>query len=186
MTQSIAERVQTLSFPDITRDDIARSLSGLPTPDLSGIERPTIDLPSVELPSVDLKRIELPRIDVSETVLGVASAVGLRRAPRPRWQVGLGIGALVMAGTLVALNQRGVRARIESMAWSIRREIARRRWGQPDEAVAFTSAATAPIRPSDVTGETGADYPDGLGSGSGPAFEDVAPKTDRSTEAVGV
>jgi hypothetical protein len=182
MTQSLTERLSTLSLPDLSRDDIARGLAGLPTPDLSGIELPTIDLSEI-----DLRKIDLPN-----AVLGAATAVGLKRSGRPRWQFALGAAALLAAGTFVAINRRAVRARIDSAMGAIERQVAQIRSGGPgDEPVAFTAAETAPIEPSELTGETGSAYPDGLGNGAGTPTENGSEPQKRSaekrsTEVVGV
>jgi hypothetical protein len=180
MTQSLSERLTTLSLPDLSRDDIARGLSAVPTPDLSGLQRLSIDLPDI-----DLRTIDLP-----SAVAGVATAVGLTRPARPRWPFALGAAALLVAGAVIAMNRRAVMARIDSAVCAVERQVAQLRSGRPmdetDEPVAFTASSTAPIEPSESTGETGAAYPDGLGNGVGPAFEETPVPETRTAEAAGV
>jgi hypothetical protein len=177
MTQSLSERLSSLSLPELSRDDIARGLSGLPTPDLSALERPTFDL----------REIDLPKIDLPDAVLGVATAVGLKRSSPSRWPFALGAAALLVAGAIVAVNRRAVKASLDSARIAIERQVAQLRWGLSTEApVAFPAASTAPIQPSELTGTTGADYPDGLGNGSGPAVEDPSSPEMRSPEVAGV
>lgn len=177
MTQSLSERLSNLSLPELSRDDITRGLSGLHVPDLSDIERPTIDLPEI-----DLRKIDLPN-----AVHDVATAVGLERSGRPRWQFALGAAALLAAGAFVVVNRRAVQMRIDAAMLAIERRFAQLRSARPaDEPVAFPAASTAPIEPSDPTGETGSDYPDGLGNGAGPAVDNGIEPRKRSAEVVGV
>ena len=140
-------------------------LSDLRLPEMP--ERPTIDLPEFNVPS-----FEMPDIDVPKALNAAAVAVGLVKPARPRWPYALGAGLLLAAGAVIALNWAPIRARLNAMVAMATEQVSRMQSAQDaDDPVAFTAAETKPQRPSETTGETGADYPDGLGT-NGASIED--------------
>jgi len=131
-------------------------------------DRPTLDLPEFTMP-----KFEMPDIDVPKTLTAAATAVGLVKPARPRWPYALGAGLLLAAGAaIIALNWDSIRARLSAGVSMAQEQIAQMRSERDtDEPVAFTAAETAPQRPSETTGDTGAEYPDGLGA-NGTSAED--------------
>jgi hypothetical protein len=126
-------------------------------------ERPKIDLPEVSLPT-----FEMPDIDVPKALTAAATAVGLVKPQPRRWPYALGAGLLLAGLAVVAVNWSKIRPRLESGAMMAYDRVTAMWSNQSaDEPVAFTAAETAPQQPSETTGETGADYPDGLGTNGG-------------------
>jgi len=165
-------RLSELHLPEISRDDIMRSLSEIRMPD--------IDLPKVERPRFDLR-------DIGKAVAGVAAAAHIVRRSRPRWP--LAVGGLILAGVATAaiLSNETIRAKIAGGFEALRERVAAMRSGDnveldvdQDEPVAFDAASTAAIETSPFsessTAEATADYPSGLGSNGHedgiPAFEE--------------
>jgi len=131
-------------------------------------ERPSIDLPEFTVPS-----FEMPEIDVPKALNAAAVAVGLVKPARPRWPYALGAGLLLAAGAVIALNWTPIRTRLNSLVAMVSEQVSLMRSERDaDEPVAFTAAETAPQRPSETTGETGAAYPDGLGTNGASSTED--------------
>ncbi len=177
-----------LHLPEITRDGIARSFSGVHLPDLdfSGLERPRIDLPEA-VSNFEWPRIDLPSIDIGRAIAGAAAAAHIgRHARRPRWP--LAVAGLVVAGLAgwAILSQDAQRVRVTRGARAIRQRISAMRSDlqgrsevDPGHAIAFSAAEIAPIETSPfsdgLTAEA-TDYPAGLGSNSSdgtPAIEQV-------------
>ena len=170
-------RLSDLHLPEITRDDIVRSLSEirLPDVDLPRFERPRIDLPEA-ISKFEWPKIDLSSVDVGKAMAGAAAAAHIgRRARRPRWP--LVVGGLIVAGLAgwAFLSNEALRARLARWAGVIRERISAVRSDRydrleidRDHPIAFPAAETAPI---DATG-----YPAGLGSNNGdgiPAFEET-------------
>jgi hypothetical protein len=169
-------RRSELHLPDITREDVVRSLSEIHLPDLpdavSKFEWPRIDLSSV---------------DVGKAVAGAAAAAHIGRRPhRPRWP--LAVGGLLVASLVgwAVLSNEALRARLAHAARAIRERVSAMRssWSDrpevdPDHPIAFPAAETAPIQTSPFTDSTTVDpaaYPAGLGSNNGdeaPAIEET-------------
>ena len=152
-------------------------LTDLHLPDMP--ERPTLDLPEFTVPKTDftMPKFEMPDIDVPKAFTAAATAVGLVKPARPRWPYALGAGLLLAAGAaIIALNWESIRARLSAGVAMAQEQIAQMRSERnDDEPVAFTAAETASQRPSETTGDTGADYPDGLGTkgANGTSTEDA-------------
>lgn len=144
-------RPPELHLPEVTREDLARMVSD-------------INLPEVDLPSAD---------DLANAVQGAAAAVLPGRRPRRRrWP--LVVGGLLMAGlaSRAVLGNEAVRAWLAGTIDTIRVRIQALRSPEydrhePEDAIAFPAAATAPIEDSpftDVSATDAPDYPPGLGS----------------------
>jgi hypothetical protein len=120
-------RRSELHLPEISRDDIVRSLS-------------EIHLPSVEMPSVDLRRAALPdairdfdwrSIDIPAALAGAAAVIRIGRpaARRGRWP--LVIGAVVVVGVVAAaLANPTVRERLSRTTGKLREKLDSRMTGQ--------------------------------------------------------
>lgn len=118
---------------------------------------------SFEMPEFEMPEIDVPKA-ISTAATTAATAVGLIRPARPRWPYALGAGLLLAAAAVIAMNWTAVRARLEAAAAMAEARVAEMRGGAgTEDAVAFPAADTAPQRPSETTGDVGADYPDGLG-----------------------
>lgn len=173
--------ISAIRLPELTRDDIVRSLSEIHLPDA-----PKVDLPDAvtrfEWPRVDLSFIDLPK-----ALAGVAAAANIgRRARRPRWP--LAVGGLVVAGVVVAaLSNEGIRTRLANAVNGLRDRVTSMRPPADDileidvdDPIAFAAAETAAIEPPPFAETTSFDatgYPEGLGADNGdrmPAFEESA------------
>lgn len=155
-------RLSELHLPEISRDDIMRSLSEIRMPD--------VDLTNLELPKFDR-----PSVDIGKALAGAAAAAHIgRRSRRTRWP--LAVGGLIVAGVAFAavLNNQTLRTRLANAIDALRGRLMAMRADaddrlemDSDDPIAFSAAETAPIAPmphadgvtSDVTG-----YPDGLGA----------------------
>jgi hypothetical protein len=171
-------RLSELHLPEIKRDDIMRSLSGihLPDVDLSRLERPRIDLPEA-VSRFEWPKIDLSSVDVGKAMAGAAAAAHIgRRAHRRRWPLVGGLIVAGLAGWAIMSNEalrdrlaRGARAIREGISavrsnWHDRLEIDR------DHPIAFPAAETASIEASPFADGTTIDatgYPAGLGSNNG-------------------
>jgi hypothetical protein len=126
-------------------------------------DRASFEMPEFEMPDIDVSKIDVPKA-LTSAATTAATAVGLLKPARPRWPYALGAGLLLAAGAVIAMNWTAVRARLGSAASMAGERIAEmRRNGQTGDPVAFPASETAPQRPSETTGEVGADYPEGLG-----------------------
>ena len=180
-------RLSELHLPEINRDDIVRSLSGirLPDVDLSKLERPKIDLPE-GVSKLEWPRIDLSSIDVGKAMAGAAAAAGLTRRASRRWP--LAVGGLIVAGlaSWAILSNEALRARLAGKVQAVRDRITEMRSSRYDgleidaeEPIAFTAAETSPIEPAPFSEGTTIDatgYPAGLGSNNGdgtPALEET-------------
>ncbi len=174
-------RLSDLHLPEISREDIMKSLSDLmPDVDVRKMERPKFDLPD------SVTKRDWPSVDIGKALAGAAAAAHIRQKRRSR--APLAIGGLLIAGvaTAVILSNQTVRAWISAAIDGVRERIAGMRsddYGleiDQDEVVAFDAADTMPIQPSPFTADSTADstdYPDGLGSNGRddgiPAFEEA-------------
>jgi hypothetical protein len=181
-------RLPELHLPEIDRDDIARSLSEIKMPDvdLSKLDRPRIELPKA-ISNFEWPRFDVSAADIRKAVASVAVAAHLRPRPRQsRWP--LAVGGLFVAGvaTWAILSNEAHRARLANGASAVRNRLASMRSNDrdqleidPDEAIAFTAAETAPIDAPSYTDATMVDatgYPDGLGvdrDNGAPALEEA-------------
>jgi hypothetical protein len=152
-------RPPELQLPEVTREDLARLVSG-------------ISLPEVDLPSAD---------DLAKTVQGAAAAVLPRRRRRRRWPLVVGGLLVVGLGSRLVLGNEAARARLAGVVDAIRTRIqaltspALDRHERED-AVAFPAAATASIEESRFTDNTttdAKDYPPGLGSNNDDSLSEV-------------
>lgn len=141
-------RLPELRLPEISRDEIVRSLSE--------IRRPDIDLTAIEWPKVDLSRIEVTREDVDKAILGVATAARLvRPAVRSRrLPLALGFLAVSALATFAILSRPAVRERLAMAARDAQRRIDEARGPvvlavEPDIAFegATPDAVAIPIEP---------------------------------------
>ncbi len=122
-------------------------------------DRASFDMPGFKMPDIDVPKA------LTSAATSAATAVGLIKPARPRWPYALGAALLLAAGAVIAMNWTAVRARLEAaVSMAGERAAGMRRDATVDDAVAFPAADTAPQRPSETTGEVGADYPGGLGS----------------------
>ncbi len=153
-------------------------LSDLHLPEMP--ERPTFELPEFEMPDIDVSKIDIPKA-LTSAATSAATAVGLIKPARPRWPLALGAGLLLAAGAVIAMNWTAVRARLEAAVSMAGDWIAQVSTQGTDDAVAFTAAPTAPIEASELTGEHGSDYPDGLGATNG-ATPDAVTESERAAE----
>lgn len=114
---TIEGRIPELRLPEISRDEIVRSLSE--------IRRPDIDLNAIEWPKVDLSRIEVTREDVDKAILGVATAARLVRPAVRSSRLPLAIGFVAVAAlaTFAILSRRSVRDRLALAAKDAQRRI---------------------------------------------------------------
>lgn len=159
-------RLPELHLPEIKRDEIVRSLSGirLPEPDLAKVKRARIRMPAVVLSGSDVGRL---------IAAGAAVARFVRRAPsRGRWLTGpvgrhlpasvvrvvqprprrrwpFVLGAII-AGAVVTwaiLRRPSVRLRIDATTRRAREQFEALREGRPegagDEPVAMSDAESA-------------------------------------------
>jgi hypothetical protein len=167
-------RMSELHLPEISRNDIMRSLS------------------EIRMPEVDLSKVDLP--DIGKAVAGAAAAANIGRRSRPRWP--FAVGGLILAGvaTAAVLSNETIRAKIAAGFEALRERVSMMRATDDDrldfdrdDAVAFDAAPTAPIGDTspfdeDMTPGATADYPAGLGSNGHedgiPAFEESS--TSRS------
>jgi hypothetical protein len=177
-TQDI--RLPEFHLPEIKREDIVRSLSGIHMPevDLSKVERPKIDLSS---------------IDLGKAVAGAAAAAHIgRQQRRSRWPFALGAVIVVGLAGWAIMSSQTLRSRLSSGASAVRERLSAMAPSDDrldidrDDTIAFDAAETAPIEPgpyadaSTGDGMAGTSYPDGLGNGNGhghdeiPAFEESA------------
>jgi hypothetical protein len=180
-------RLPELHLPEIDRADIVRSLSEmrLPDVDLTRLERPKFELPDA-VSSFVWPRFDLSSVDLRKAVAGVAAAAHIGRRSRPsRWP--LAVGGLLVAGvaTLAILSNEARRARLTSGASAVRNRLMSMRSGpdqlevDPDAAIAFDAAETAPIEAppySDGTMIDATGYPEGLGvdrDNGSPALEEA-------------
>ena len=110
-------RIPELRLPEISRDEIVRSLSE--------IKRPDIDLAAIEWPKVDLSRIEVTRDDVDKAILGVATAARLVRPAVRSSRLPLALGFLAVAAiaTFALLSRPTVRDRLATAARDAQRRI---------------------------------------------------------------
>ena len=182
-------RLPELHLPEIDRDDIARSLSEirLPDVDLSKLERPKVVLPKA-VSNFEWPRFDISAADIRKALASVAVAAHLRPRPRQsRWP--FAVGGLLVAGvaTWAVLSNEAHRARLANGANAVRDRIASMRSNDrdqleidPDEAIAFTAAETAPIETpsySDATMIDATGYPEGLGAdrdNGAPAMEEAS------------
>ena len=182
-------RLPELHLPEIDRDDIARSLSEirLPDVDLSKLERPKVVLPKA-VSNFEWPRFDISAADIRKALASVAVAAHLRPRPRQsRWP--FAVGGLLVAGvaTWAVLSNEAHRARLANGASAVRDRIASMRSNDrdqleidPDEAIAFTAAETAPIETpsySDATMIDATGYPEGLGAdrdNGAPAMEEAS------------
>ena len=182
-------RLPELHLPEIDRDDIARSLSEirLPDVDLSKLERPKVVLPKA-VSNFEWPRFDISAADIRKALASVAVAAHLRPRPRQsRWP--FVVGGLFVAGvaTWAVLSYEAHRARLANGANAVRDRIASMRSNDrdqleidPDEAIAFTAAETAPIETpsySDATMIDATGYPEGLGAdrdNGAPAMEEAS------------
>jgi hypothetical protein len=166
-------RLSELHLPEISRDDIVRSLSE--------IRMPEVDLGNLELPKFDR-----PSVDIGKALAGAAAAAHIGRSSRrSRWP--LAVGGLIIAGVATAaiLGNQSLRARLGGAVEALRERLMAMRPaadGQlemdSDDPIAFSAAETAPITPlshadgetTDVTG-----YPEGLGAGTHTDKADESP-----------
>ena len=114
-------RLPELRLPEISREEIIRSLSE--------IHRPEIDLSGVEWPKVDLSRIEWTREDLERSIVGLLTAVRIVRPAVRSRRLPLALGFFAAAGlaTIAVLSRPSVRERLARTAREARRraEVAR-------------------------------------------------------------
>ncbi len=160
-------RLPELRLPEISRDSIFRGLSEMRAPDLSKMERPNI-----EMPDIDLSKIDFPRIDVGKAVNDAAIAVGIASPSRRRWPYLLGVAVIAGLTGWALMHSTAIRDRLDRAARTARERIDEMREDEEFETVAFSAAATAPIKNGayadvagalDDAGVTANDYPEGLG-----------------------
>ena len=155
------------TMPTLTKSD---RLPDIKLPDFDRIksELSDIDLTKVERPKVDLSDVEVPKMDVGKALAGAAVAVGLSKPRRSRWPFVVVGGIAVAVAGWALLNADAIRERMGRVkGWINDRMTTTQAEDELDEAVAFTSAPTAPLdQPSidSVAGPMGADYPEGLGA----------------------
>jgi hypothetical protein len=148
-------------LPDIKLPDFDRLKSELSDIDLTKLERPKV-----------LSDVEVPKMDVGKALAGAAVAVGLSKPRRSRWPFVIVGGIAVAVVGWALLNADAIRERIgRAKGWIDDRMTTTQYEDELDDAVAFTSAPTAPLdQPSidSVAGPMGSDYPEGLGATSDP------------------
>jgi hypothetical protein len=170
-------RLPELHLPEISRDDIKRSLSEMRMPD--------VDLPD-SVTKRDWPKFEMPDVDLGKAVAGVAAAAHIGRRSRSRWP--FAVGGLIIAGVATAaiLSNETIRAKIAGAFEALRERVSAMRstdYDQldidQDDPIAFDAADTAPITETSPYSEGTTDtapYPSGLGSNGHedgiPAFEE--------------
>jgi hypothetical protein len=142
-------RLPELRLPELSRDDIIRSLSE--------IRRPDVDLSNLEWPKVDLSRIEFTREDLDKAILGVTAAARLVRPAARSRRLPLAFGFVALAGlaTFALISRPAVRDRLARTAHEARRRAGAARSGpdllevEPDVIPGLGEAALVgiPIEP---------------------------------------
>ena len=153
-------------MPTITTSD------RLPDIKLPDFDRLKAELSDIDLTKLERPNVEVPKMDVGKALAGAAVAVGLSKPRRSRWPFVIVGGIAVAVAGWALLNADAIRERIgRAKGWIDDRMTTFQAEDELDEAVAFTSAPTAPLdQPSidSVAGPMGADYPEGLGATSDP------------------
>lgn len=169
-------RVPELHLPEMTRDDIARTIADARRDvDLSRLDPRRLDLSGMDLPK--LPSIDLPNVDVPHAVSAAAQRAGLVRRPS---RAPLVIGGAIALGLAAwaALTSPVIRPRLDDLVRRARTAIAARRdamrdGADRDEPHAFDAAVAAPIESSAFAGDAPADgtpfdgpapLPDGFGA----------------------
>ena len=108
-------RMSELHLPEISRNDIMRSLS------------------EIRMPEVDLSKVDLPDVDLGKAVAGAAAAANIGRGSRPRWP--FAVGGLIVAGVATAaiLSNETIRAKIAGGFDALRERVQRMRSTDDDE-----------------------------------------------------
>jgi hypothetical protein len=124
-------RMPELHLPEITREEIVRTLSEVRPPDfeLPRVERTTIEIGDVEIPAFKLRgsdggrlsipRLELPAIDLSKLFATAIATVGLGRPriSRSRWGLAaLGIAAVAGIVAVIVARNEAARERVATVA----------------------------------------------------------------------
>lgn len=146
-------RLPELHLPEIKRDDIVRSLSGvrLPEVDLSKARRATIKVPAVSVTSSDVgkvlaagaavarfvrpapaRRAWLPGPFGRRTRSPIVRIVPSRRR-RSRWPLAIGAIAVVALAAWALIRRPGVRERIDAAARDARVRVDELRNGGPTD-----------------------------------------------------
>ncbi len=174
-------RLPELHLPEISRDDIMRTLSD---------RMPDVDLPD-SVTKRDWPKFEMPDVDLGKAVAGAAAAAHIGRRSRSRWPIA--VGGLIVAGVATAaiLSNETIRTKIANALDALRERFAEMRSSgyddldiDQDDPIAFDAADTAPITelsPYDEGTPETAPYPSGLGSNGHenaiPAFEESSTTT---------
>ena len=112
-------RPSELHLPEISRDDIVRSLSER----LPSVELPSIDRPSFTVPEA-IRDFDWRSIDIPAALAGAAAVIRIGRpaARRARWP--LAIGAVVVVGIVAAaLANPTVRERLSKTTGKLRDKV---------------------------------------------------------------
>jgi hypothetical protein len=156
-------RLPELRLPEISRDEIMRTISEVRRPDmdLSQIEWPKVDLSQIEWPKVDFSHIEWTREDLDRAILGLTAAARLVRPAVRSRRLPLSLGFLAVAGlaTFAILSRPTVRERLARTAREARRRAQEARGGpeilQVEADVPFehegATAIAIPIEPDAFT-----------------------------------
>lgn len=156
-------RIPELHLPEMSRDDITRSISDARRDvDLSRLDPRKLDLSGVELPK--LPSIDLSNVDVPQAVTAAAQRAGLIRRPS---RAPLFIGGAIVLGlaAVAALTSPMIRPKLDELIARARAAIAARRDAMRDRADdadsddphAFDAAVAAPIEPAAFSGDVSAD-----------------------------
>lgn len=112
-------RPSELHLPEISRDDIVRSLSER----LPSVELPSIDRPSFTVPK-PIRDFDWRSIDIPAALAGAAAVIRIGRpaARRARWP--LAVGAVVVVGVVAAaLANPTVRERLSKTTGKLRDKV---------------------------------------------------------------
>ena len=189
-------RLPELHLPEIKRDDIVRSLSGvrLPEVDLAKARRASFKVPTVSITSSDVGKV---------LAAGTAIARFVRPAPAPRawlpgpfgrrtrspivrivqprrrrsrWPLAVGAIAIVALGAWALLRRPGVRERVEAAARDTRVRIDELRNGGPTDLAVHDPNEVTTATDNAAFNEASAFTPEQGESDGGsmaPAFEET-------------
>lgn len=137
------QRLPTLHLPEMTRDDVARSIAAFELPDV--------------MANLEMPKINLPRIDLARAASDVAVAVHLKPRRRSRWPWAIGgvIVAGVVAGGWVLLTNNVVRERLERVVDGIRERFDAMRTNDIDDDEDVRSSPDVEVVPIATVSEAG-------------------------------
>lgn len=194
-------RLPELHLPEIKRDDIVRSLSGvrLPEVDLTKARRASIKVPAVSVTGADVGKVLaagaalarfvrptptrsrwLPKPFARRTRSPIVRIVQPRRR-RSRWPLAIGVIAAIALAAWAVLRRPGVRERIQTASRDAQVRIAGLRNGSGTTAMevhaptALTTTADAdPLNEASDLSSMPSEHGESDGGSMTPAFEETS------------